>query len=110
MLDDGGGSPWPSAVASCERISESIWWVSRVLVQPAEARGGGLGSEVLGLLLAAFRHQGEPGAKLLVCPGGYENDQERQRRFYLKNGFVPAPEFDSTALVWAPVKEAASAE
>jgi GNAT superfamily N-acetyltransferase len=79
----------PHVSASCARLTEMTWWVSRVVVQPREARGHGLGSRALQLLLDAFRGEAWPGSELKVSPGGYDNNIEEQTHFYVKNGFVP---------------------
>jgi hypothetical protein len=80
--------------------AQELWWVSRVVVNPRGARGHGLGSRALKLLQEALVQQEPMGVRMLVVPGGYENNVEQQTHFYLKNGFVPSPEFGEGALVW----------
>lgn len=68
--------------------SEACWWIARVVVSRAEKRGAGIGTFMLKRLLETIAsHPG--GVRLLVvAPGGYSNESERQYRFYRKNGFV----------------------
>ena len=63
------------------------WWVARVLVQKPENRGKGYGSAVLQEALKAVMTKTGGMGRVIVAPGGYDNDQERKFRFYEKNGF-----------------------
>jgi GNAT superfamily N-acetyltransferase len=75
------------AVAEANLVGTD-WWVSRVLVQPPNARGKGLGGRLLEKLKRAERDTG--GTRLLVTPGGYSNEWERQDKFYRAHGFRDA--------------------
>ena len=67
---------------------DGVWYVNRVLVQPQELRGRGIGTRLLQTLIRELREKA--GAEVLVVdPGGYDGDTDRQRRFYKKSGFVP---------------------
>jgi GNAT superfamily N-acetyltransferase len=73
------------------------WLVTRCLVKGP--RGRGVGSACL---RAALQEAARLGAKrVIVAPGGYEGDTERQVRFYTNNGFKPASE-PAGALEWRP--------
>jgi len=72
------------ATADANLIGENIWWISRVFV-PDFMRGSGIGSAILNRLADEVLKNG--GTELVVCPGGYFVDGERQRKFYLKNDF-----------------------
>lgn len=63
------------------------WYVTRVVVRDPAQRGRGLGERMVKRLLEAIRRQGP--AVVLVEPGGYAADLERQRAFYAKCGFQP---------------------
>lgn len=81
------GMSCPRGTAEATFI-DGIWYVNRVLVQPQELRGRGIGTRLLQTLIRELRDKA--GAVLLVVdPGGYAGDTARQRRFYKKNGFVP---------------------
>jgi GNAT superfamily N-acetyltransferase len=64
------------------------WWVNRVLVQPESARCKGIGGRLLEALKQAVAEVG--GTHLLVTPGGYSNEWERQFKFYRAHGFKDA--------------------
>jgi len=64
--------------------SETIWWISRVLVQPA-LRGKGLGTRLLRRLIKEIQKQGAEA--IIVAPGGYNANHNKQINFYVKNGF-----------------------
>lgn len=78
--------PRVRAVAEASKIDEKRWYVNRVLVQPATARKGGLGSYVVGLLVATLRLRADF-ESIVVEPGGYSDDLKGQRKFYRKQGF-----------------------
>jgi GNAT superfamily N-acetyltransferase len=77
----------------------SHWWLARAIVDPAEHRGKGIGSDMLKRLLAAVARQGC--TELHVTPGGYEGLTKRQFNFYLKNGFAHV-EGNEHLLIWRP--------
>ena len=79
-----GPTVFDRGTASADRTSEHVWWINRVLVQPEECRGKGIGTVLVQLLKENLKGQGT----LTVCPGGYSDDVERQKNFYLKCGFV----------------------
>lgn len=91
------------AIASCDNLpGQDFWWVTRVVVHPLDQRGRGYGSTVLKLMQDAVAAAMGPGGRVLVLPGGYGQNVEAQRRFYCKNGFVPAGQYGPEALSWAP--------
>ncbi|MGD9749419.1 MAG: GNAT family N-acetyltransferase [Acidimicrobiia bacterium] len=94
---------WVGEDAMAERATCDVakigddWLITRVLV--VGARGRGIGSQ---LLQAALQEAARLGAKrVIVAPGGYEGDTERQFNFYMKNGFKPCSEPEG-ALEWKP--------
>jgi GNAT superfamily N-acetyltransferase len=64
---------------------EHCWWISRVFVQDPH-RGQGVGSKILKTLLSEVVKQG--GKSVIVTPGGYNADPDKQIRFYENHGFV----------------------
>jgi predicted GNAT family N-acyltransferase len=68
-------------------LVDGKWWISRVLVKKEQDRGNGLGSKFLQKLLYEI-YLRDPDATVIVCPGGYVSDMERQISFYKKNDFV----------------------
>lgn len=79
-----------SSTASADFIADH-WFINRVLVNPKSHRGKGIGTQLLQTLIKEIRKHDNN--KIIVTPGGYENDQERQNNFYLKNGFVQEKDF-----------------
>lgn len=75
--------------------AEQEWWVSRVLVNPPEKRGKGIGSMLLKRLVKEARKYG---GKIVVAPGGYDMNPEQQFNFYEKNGFKKVTYNDVTVL------------
>jgi GNAT superfamily N-acetyltransferase len=76
------------AVADLNILGNHLeWWVARVLVSDPVDRGKGLGSLVLQAALKAIMVSTNGMARVVVVPGGYDNNHERQRKFYEKNGF-----------------------
>jgi GNAT superfamily N-acetyltransferase len=76
------------AVADLNVLGSHLeWWVARVLVSNADDRGKGLGSLVLQAALKAIMVSTNGMARVVVVPGGYDNNHKRQRKFYEKNGF-----------------------
>lgn len=74
-----------SSTASANFVG-NYWFINRVLVNPKSHRGQGIGSQLLQTLIKEIKKIND--IKIIVTPGGYENDQERQNNFYTKNGFV----------------------
>jgi hypothetical protein len=85
-------------VFESEFTGPAHWWVNRAVVHPAEQRGKGLGSIMLKRALEQVVLSDIH--RVLVMPGGYDNNTERQFNFYLKNGFKRTDEPES--LVWQP--------
>ena len=83
------------ACAEASRIGAE-WWVNRVLVNPKEERNKGLGGALLERLILAIMQVG--GEVLLVTPGGYDNDNDSQFRFYLAHGFERTVDSDVLCL------------
>lgn len=74
-----------------QQENEGVWWITRALVQPKECCNHGIGSTMLQMLIKELKKYGTK--KILVTPGGYNQETERQFHFYEKNGFVlPTPE------------------
>ena len=101
-------------VAQASRGGEPVWWVNRVLVQPPNARGQGIGGTLLDALIEACVDQdvlaGRP-TEILVTPGGYGADPRKQVAFYKAHGFVPKPSRyapiapEDTLLSWTLAKK-----
>lgn len=81
---------------------EGRWWFARAVINKPEHRGQGIGSRMLSMLKYELLKQ--PSFKeLLVSPGGYGEEEARQQRFYVKNGFVEIKEGkDKGAFLWTP--------
>lgn len=77
---------------------EGRWHIARVLVQPASARGQGIGYLLMKNLKQAVRGQG--GTHLTVDPGGYGVDPEKQRAFYRKCGFEAHDTEEGRMVCW----------
>jgi GNAT superfamily N-acetyltransferase len=78
------------SVAGIDNLMDGRWWISRVNVQGAE-RGNGIGSMLLKKAIEeVLKH--DASAEIIVAPGGYGGDTDRQYNFYRKNGFVDANE------------------
>lgn len=75
-----------SSVADANQypFEDDVWWVSRVLVYH-KTRGKGLGSRLLQRLVEEVRGYGAKA--VVVAPGGYGANHNKQIRFYEKNGF-----------------------
>lgn len=69
-----------------DRIDNENWWISRALVKPTNYRSKGIGSKLLKILIDEIKKKNSK--YILVTPGGYEDETEKQFRFYEKNGFV----------------------
>lgn len=72
-------NPWPC-------LGERTWWVSRVFIHRT-MRGQGLGSLMVGHLVKEIFQKGAKA--IVVAPGGYNSNYNRQVNFYVKNGFKP---------------------
>lgn len=83
--------------ASATELEPGVWYLNRMLVQPESARGQGLGTQLLNRLLESISSKPEF-QHILVEPGGYGVDPERQLRFYTKYGFKLNE--DQTAYQW----------
>jgi GNAT superfamily N-acetyltransferase len=73
------------AVAEATEMGDH-WYVNRVLVQPKEMRSKGIGSLLLQTLVKEIRKDSTK--RIIVTPGGYATELEKQQNFYKKNGFV----------------------
>lgn len=91
------------ATAEASRVGNE-WWVNRVLVQPASARCMGLGGQLLEKLKETVAQVG--GTSLLVTPGGYSDEWERQHKFYRSHGFQDADPVKDGLLEATLVREA----
>lgn len=93
MVVDGAGRS--CATISADLLDDGTWYLARCLVQePYRSKG-------VGAFLVARLQQlvtARDGFKQLVVePGGYAADLNRQRSFYLRQGFARA---DDGAYVW----------
>lgn len=88
-----GESMFDNACAEANIDSQDVdaWYISRVFVKE-HLRGKSIGSQVLQTLLSEIKKQNTK--KVIVSPGGYDNDKDRQFNFYLKNGFKHSIEND----------------
>lgn len=73
------------SIASIDNLMDGCWWISRVNVQGVE-KGKGTGSKLLQKAIESVLSYGP--ADIIVAPGGYNEDKEKQFNFYKKNGFV----------------------
>lgn len=71
---------------SATEFEPGVWWVNRAIIQPESARGQGLGTQLLQLLLERLAEKATF-KELLVQPGGYNLPVRRQRQFYKQVGF-----------------------
>lgn len=69
----------------CFTEGENVWSISRVFV-PDQYRGKGIGKMLLDKMAEEVKNAG--GKEIIVYPGGYSVDGERQKNFYKKNEFV----------------------
>lgn len=80
---------FPVATASAsfhDNDDRKFWFVNRVLVTKEHLKGQGLGSFALASLKDAIQKKGNE-IDIIVTPGGYGADPDRQANFYVKNGF-----------------------
>lgn len=80
------GAHWSLGTASASHMQNNIWFVNRVLITNEDKRGQGWGTILLQELQREVLQQGCE--ELLVTPGGYDSDPQKQIKFYLKGGFV----------------------
>jgi GNAT superfamily N-acetyltransferase len=79
-------------------MEDGVWYLNRAIIRDPKARGRGVGTTLLTRLLQEVAAQGC--TRLIVEPGGYGADPQKQRRFYEKSGFRA---FNTNgALVWEP--------
>lgn len=74
------------SVASADKIFDGTWYVSRVMVN-LKHRGKKIGSLMLNKIIDEIKSRPDKG-NIVVFPGGYSEDLEKQMNFYKKNGFV----------------------
>jgi GNAT superfamily N-acetyltransferase len=72
------------------------WNIARAVVLPQEARNCGIGTKMLKAFFLEVKKSVIK--KVIVYPGGYEGQTEKQFNFYLKNGFKVGE--NSHELVW----------
>jgi GNAT superfamily N-acetyltransferase len=77
------------------------WWIARALVTKPENRSKGIGSFILARLKRSIEAVSDCHV-LLVAPGGYSNEMDRQFAFYARNGFVPTDSEDLLIHEWVP--------
>ena len=77
------------SVANADNLMDGRWWISRVNVQD-NLRGLGIGSTLLNRMIKEILTYGE--TDIIVAPGGYNQDTNKQFHFYEKNGFVKTNE------------------
>lgn len=83
------------------------WWLARANINKPEHRGQGIGSRMMSMIKHELLRQ-PSFQEVIVTPGGYAEDEEKQKRFYVKNGFVEITEGpDKGAFLWAPQKTCA---
>ena len=75
------------------------WSICRAVIHPTALRGRGLGSQMLRKLQDLMVEYG--GEYMVVFPGGYDQEHDRQENFYLKNGFQKR---EKGGLIWRPKK------
>ena len=78
------------SIANIDHIADGRWWISRVNVQGYE-KGSGIGSKLLKKAIEEVFKQ-DALANIIVAPGGYDNETEKQFNFYKKNGFIDSDE------------------
>lgn len=79
-------------------LGACVWWIGRCLVTNIERRGQGIGSMLIQRLQAVVSGLRD-NRMIVVSPGGYGVDPEKQYEFYRKHGFIPAGE---GLLSWTP--------
>ncbi len=76
------------SVASVDRVctDEGSWYISRINVIKKQ-RGMGIGSKLLSALINEIKSRSDKG-NIIVFPGGYNEDSDKQFSFYKRNGFI----------------------
>jgi len=93
-----GENMFDSACAEANIFDEiNTWYICRVFVKE-HLRGKKIGSQILQTLLTEIKKQ--HAKKVIVTPGGYDVDEDRQFNFYIKNGFKHSTE-DEKMLVFS---------
>ncbi len=94
VVATGWDDDWPkgknrpvSGEVSATEFKPGEWYLNRAIVGPDEARGKGLGTQLLKLLLERISSKSNF-QRISVEPGGYHTDLAKQVRFYTKNGFM----------------------
>lgn len=77
------------SIASADNLMDGRWWISRVKLQGLQT-GKGFGTMLLKKLVTEIMSFGD--TKIIVAPGGYNENKEQQVNFYKKNGFVDTEE------------------
>lgn len=77
------------SVANADNLMDGNWWISRVNVND-KIRGKGIGTTLLKRLINEVLTYGE--TNIIVAPGGYNADTDKQFHFYEKNGFIKTDE------------------
>jgi len=80
-----GKTMFENGVAEASTMGDGFWNINRVLVNPKILRGKGIGSKLLQELIEKIRNA--DGKKIIVWPGGYDDNKKKQVNFYIKNGF-----------------------
>lgn len=68
------------------KLDGFTWYIARALV-PDNLRGTGVGSCLISTMLRYMREEMKNADHVMVSPGGYSGDIDRQVNFYKKNGF-----------------------
>jgi len=103
VTDDAGIRSIATASANphfLHHAEERCWWISRVLVTDQAQRGKGYGGMVLDHLLAEIIKAG--GRVVIVTPGGYGADPDRQIAFYEAHDFFKVGEGFEVHWAWNP--------
>ncbi|MDD5649797.1 MAG: GNAT family N-acetyltransferase [Candidatus Nanoarchaeia archaeon] len=91
-----------NACVESDQIIPNHWMITRALVRPDGYRNQGLGSHLLKILIEEIKKK--KGKSILVTPGGYDGETEKQFRFYEKNGFI-TPKQDQIPAVFDITKQ-----
>lgn len=71
-----------NGVVEAHNSEGSDWFITRALVKPEDCRKMGIGSHMLKLLFDEVKKK--HGTRILVTPGGYDNNRKEQFNFYKK--------------------------
>ena len=77
---------WPIGVVEASRMNDAVWYLNRAVIRAESDRGKGIGSQLLIELMKKLKEQPDC-RRLIVTPGGYGMNPDKQFHFYLKNGF-----------------------